>query len=275
MQLACFVVSAYLMVEFNNSNALIRIYSRMVSCSFLAMLCAANFLFGNMLGAIVLLCTVAAYTILFRTYQLKEATGWTFYAFLCIALASVAWVQMLWLVPVVWLLMWTQLSSLSWRTFMASLIGLMTPYWFITVALFYIGSFSYFANHFGELANFSPITLNPSPITLNPSPIPSLLTFAFVVSLYITGSIHYMRHSSDDKIRIRQLYGFFMIMGLADILFIILQPQHFDPLLRLLIVNTAPLIGHFLALTRTRVTNIAFFVISIASVALTILSLFS
>ena len=30
MQLVCFVVSAYLMVELNNSNALIRIYSRTV-----------------------------------------------------------------------------------------------------------------------------------------------------------------------------------------------------------------------------------------------------
>ena len=29
----CFMVSAYLMVELNNSNALIRIYSRTVSCS--------------------------------------------------------------------------------------------------------------------------------------------------------------------------------------------------------------------------------------------------
>lgn len=261
VQFVCFVVSAYLMVELNNSNALIRIYSRMVTCSFLAMLCAAAFLLGLMKGAIVLLCVIAAYTTLFRTYQNRQATGWTYYAFLCFGLASVAWVQVLWFLPVVWLLMWTQLSSLSWRTLAASLIGLLTPYWFISAALLFTGDFYYLVDHFKPLVSdfvyFQISTVNSQL---------SVVVFAFIVVLYVTGTIHYIRNSSDDKIRIRQLYGFFMGMGLASIVLIVLQPRHYDPLLRLLIVNTAPLIGHFLALTKTRITNIAFFVICAACV---------
>ena len=45
LQFASFVISSYLMVELNNSNALIRIYSRMVSCSFIMMVCISTFLF--------------------------------------------------------------------------------------------------------------------------------------------------------------------------------------------------------------------------------------
>ena len=45
--------------------------------------------------------------------------------------------------------------------------------------------------------------------------------------------------------------------------------RHLPFLLRLLIINTAPLIGHFLALTRTRFTNIAFFVIVAVTFLLT------
>jgi hypothetical protein len=41
----------------------------------------------------------------------------------------------------------------------------------------------------------------------------------------------------------------------------VLQPQHYDHLIRMMVINTAPLIGHFLALTRTRWTNMAFFAI--------------
>ncbi|MDR9825015.1 hypothetical protein RCJ22_05260, partial [Vibrio sp. FNV 38] len=40
VQFVCFFVSAYVLVELNNSNALIRIYSRTVSCSFIVLLCA-------------------------------------------------------------------------------------------------------------------------------------------------------------------------------------------------------------------------------------------
>ncbi len=269
VQLVCFAVSAYLMIELNNSNVLIRVYSRMISCSFLMMMCSASFLLGNMRGEIVMLSVIAAYIVLFRTFQDKQAAGWTYYAFLCFGLASVAWVQMLFFVPLLWLLMWTQLSSLSWRTLSASLLGLITPYWFIAAVLVFLGDLRLLVSHFVQLAE------TPFPYDYGLLRPCEILVFAFVVLLFVTGSIHFMRHRSDDKIRIRLLYGFFMSMGLATIVFLVLQPQHYSPLMQLLIVNTSPLIAHFLTLTRTRITNIAFLVISTVCVALTIFSLLS
>jgi hypothetical protein len=50
-------------------------------------------------------------------------------------------------------------------------------------------------------------------------------------------------------------------MDVVAMAFLILQPQHDDLLLRLVIITTSPLIGHFVSLTRTRLTNIAFCVI--------------
>ena len=50
-QFACLAVSTYLMVEFNNVNALLRVYSRMVSCAFLMLACTANYLTIGSLGA--------------------------------------------------------------------------------------------------------------------------------------------------------------------------------------------------------------------------------
>ena len=58
-------------------------------------------------------------------------------------------------------------------------------------------------------------------------------------------------------------------MNLATALFIALQPQHYDVLIRIMFVCTAPLIGHFLALTHTKVTNIAFFLIVIVTLVVT------
>ena len=76
------------MVELNNVNALIRIYSRMVSCSFLVLYCCANMLFPSLREALMTTCMAAAYLVLFQSYQNKQAVGITFYTFLLVGLGT-------------------------------------------------------------------------------------------------------------------------------------------------------------------------------------------
>jgi hypothetical protein len=54
-----------------------------------------------------------------------------------------------------------------------------------------------------------------------------------------------------------------------------LQPQTEDIMLRVIILTTCPLIGHFISLTYTRITNIAFCIILAVSLILTILSVWT
>ena len=51
--------------------------------------------------------------------------------------------------------------------------------------------------------------------------------------------------------------------------FLLLQPQHYYYLIRLLIISTSPLIAHYITLTSTRLTNISFILILILSILLT------
>ena len=266
-QLVCFLLSTYLMVVLNNSNALIRVYSRTISCSFIILTCAANFLFSSFAGAFFTLCITAFYVILFHTYQDKQAVGYTFYAFVCLGLASAAFVKVLWIVPIFWGCMFVYLSSLSWRTLAASIIGLITPYWLFVPIIIYQGQRHVLMAHLAKLADIQP-AIDYSHLTT-----PQVLTALFTALLAITGIVHFWRNSSADRIRIRQLYGFFTLMTvLSNVAFFVL-PQHFDILLGLLIINTAPLIGHFVTLTRTRYTNIAFYVICVTALILTAINL--
>ena len=223
-------------------------------------------LFGSMAGAIVQLCVVASLTTFFHSYQDKQSMGWIFYTFLFIGLASTVFVQILYYVPFVWLMMQIQLASLDWRTFWASLIGLLTPYWFILPVAIYQEEFGSFVTHFEQLAVFQ--LPDYSLLTVN-----QVVIFAFVVTLALTGSIHYWRNSLSDKFRIRQLYGCFTVLTVVTIVFIVAQPQHFQALMHILIIATSPLIGHFLALTYTRITNYAFYVICAAALLITLLNL--
>ncbi len=259
----CLMLAVFLFVQLNNANALIRIYSRMVSCSFAVLSTAAFFLSPRVERSVVSLCVIAAYLSLFSTYQDRQSMGRVFYAFLFLGIASTLFVQMLFFVPVLWILMAVNILSLSWRNFWASILGLAFPYWFVGGFHAYTGQMDVFLNYFLQLADFEWF-MNYEHLTWA-----QLITFAYVAILGLTGSIHFLRNSFLDKIRTRMLFEFFITMEVLTVAFLIINPVHYDFLLEILIVNTAPLIGHFIALSKTRLTNIAFCLICASAVVLT------
>ena len=255
LQFGCFALAAFLMVELNNINALIRIYSRMVSCSFLAMSCMLCFLFPSTSGAITAPLVVGSMISLFTGYQDKLSSKSSYYAFLLIGLASLTFVHILFFVPLIWLLMAFLLQCLSWRTWVASILGLLTPYWFGCCWWAWQQDFTFVLNHFMALGDFA------RPLDFSLLTVPQIVSLAVVMLFAVIGIVHYLRKYHDDKIRIRLIYDVFIWTDLTAALFLVLQPQHYDCLMRMMVINTAPLIGHFLALTRTRWTNIAFYAI--------------
>ncbi len=265
----CFAVNSLLMMELNNRNALLRIYSRMVSSSFIALSCCACFLFPQTQGAWMLLCVTASYIILFQSYQDSLSMGKTYYAFLFLGLASFDFVYILFYVPFIWLMMSKQFQTLSWRTWGASLLGLLTPYWFGVCWMIYTDQLSLLTGHIQELISFEGLFDYAS------IPHDVLFTLAWLGVLYIIGTIHYINKSYGDKIRIRMFYQFFMWMNLLSILFLIVLPAYHHSFIRLMILNTAPLIAHFMTLTSTKLTNIAFWAISIITVMLTLFNLWN
>ncbi len=251
---ATLIVSTYLMVELNNANALIRIYSRMVSCSFLMLTTMASFLFSSLRCELVMLCVITFYTIILHTYQDKSAPGLAFYAFLSLGIASVIFVKILFFVPFLWLLMGFRLLAFSPRMFIASLLGLIAPYWFILPWCFYRGDLSWLTAHFTELTTFEQL-FGGLPMVVDEH---LWITIAFVIFVSFIGIVHFLRNSSMDKIRTQMIYEMLIILQLLTITFAVLQPSQADVLLGILIINASILIAHFIALTNTKLTNIMF-----------------
>ena len=263
MQFACFVASTYIMMELNTNNALIRIYNRMVSCAFIVLASAACFLFGDAGNGAAALCVTASYLMLFRTYQDRASMGYTYYAYLLMGLAGMFCVEALMYIPILWLLGIFCLQAPSWRNFFASLFGLATPYWFASVWFIYQDSLPAALTHFSRLTD---IAMPPDYSIMTTS---HLITFIYIMVIALTGIVHYLRTSYNDKIRTRMLYQFFIIMCLASAAMLVVMPRHYDFFMRMIIINTSPLIAHFIALTRTRITNIAFYIIAVSALLLT------
>lgn len=264
IQLACYILATYLMILLNNFHALIRIYSRAITSAFIILSGVACFIFPSLEGCIVTVGLVASLLTLFTTYQNREAAGWIYYTFLILGVASVANIHFLVFIPIYWIMM-IFINSLSLRTFIASLFGLLTPYWiWIAVVLFfYKDNLTPFTNLFQPLTEVTFFNAYGS------IPLSHYLTYAFLVILAFTGIIHFLRKSYNDKIRTRQFYYSIIFFDIVVLVLLALFPQYYDLLFRPAIILTSPLIGHFIALTRTKITNIAFYLILITALLLT------
>ena len=264
IQLACYILATYLMILLNNFHALIRIYSRAITSAFIILSGVACFIFPSLEGCIVTVGLVASLLTLFTTYQNREAAGWIYYTFLILGVASVANIHFLVFIPIYWIMM-IFINSLSLRTFIASLFGLLTPYWiWIAVVLFF-----YKDNLTPFTSLFQPLTEVTFFNAYGSIPLSHYLTYAFLVILAFTGIIHFLRKSYNDKIRTRQFYYSIIFFDIVVLVLLALFPQYYDLLFRPAIILTSPLIGHFIALTRTKITNIAFYLILITALLLT------
>ena len=252
VQFAFTILSTLLMVELNNHNSLMRTYSRMVSCSFLVFITMTSLPTPSFKASIVTMSSIAFYLIIWNSYQDKRAAGWTFYAFFCVGLASLVFIQVGYFLPFLWLMMMVFTNSFSIRNFFASIIGLIMPYWFSAGYFAYTNNINGLISHFAEFINYQDL-FDYSQVTDH-----EVVNLLFLIILSTLGSIHFLHTSYADKIRTRMIYNSFILINYVSLAFIILQPQHIKELGSIMIVNTAPLTAHFITYTKGKLANIVF-----------------
>lgn len=267
VEFAITIVSTLLMVELNNKNALMRTYSRMVSCSFLALITVTSLPYPSLTGNLSTLCLIAFYLILWTSYQDHHAAGRTYYAFIFLGLASTIFVQALYYLPILWFVMMVFTNSFSIRTFMASILGVITPYWFTVGYYAYTDNLQGFISHLGNLATFQ-VPFDFSQVTNH-----QIINFSFIIILGIIGTIHFLRTSYADKIRTRMIYESLILMNAVSIIFLLLQPQHDYEIGGILIVNTSPLIAHYITFTKGKLANLSFIVMLLFAIIILLYNL--
>lgn len=259
-------VTAYALVELNNANALLRIRSRMVSATYLVLMGALAPLHAYTPQMWVPLLVLAAYHLLFRTYQSHSAEVCAFHAFLCIALCATIFPHILFFVPFYWLAMIVQLRSFSPRTFMASLLGLALPLFLLEAANFYLTRPLSAPRLWHLLGQFP----HPQYSALTEQQLVNLGTVCF---LAIAAILHFRHTKFNDKIRTRMFFYVLIVQEWLIAGFLIAQPQHYEPLFRLLILNSTPLVAHHLALTEGRWGTVYFYFSVTLLLALTVYNL--
>lgn len=149
------------------------------------------------------------------------------------------------------------------------MLGITLPYWFYAPYLAEKGEISLLVKHFLRLGEFG------KPLDFTSLTTSNIAVLAYVLLCAIIGIIHFTNQKRNDSIRIRLFFQVFITIDIATIVFLFLQPQHFEALLSVLIVTTSPLIAHFFALTHTRITNWVFILLSAAALIITIINLWT
>ena len=250
---------------------MIRIYSRSVSAAYILLSCITVWLFPSVNGAVIQLGSVLILLLLFSCYQDHQTRGRTFYIFLIASTISLLEPRYLLFAPIIWLLMATTVYSLSFRTFLASIIGLITPYWLYAGWLLFNnienpGMALIFTSRFSEIqwvTDYNALTR------------PQIIYLALLVVIFIVGTIHFWITSYMDKIRVRQIYTSLIMLTLYTLVLLAVQPQMYNVLIYMLTIAVSPIIAHFVSLTHTRLSNIFFIVMMAIIITLTGMNLWT
>ncbi len=251
-------LTAYVVLETNNANALVRIRTRMVSCLWLLLAAGTGYLHTALAPLFATCCLAIGYNQLCHTYQRPDITTESFHAHLLLALGSLVFPPMLLFSVLYVIYLMVYMRSLHLRAFLSALIGLILPYWLWMGRCIWMEDFSPLLTHLSGVVDFR-IPVLADYLSL---PLPLLSAWGLTSVLVLVSIIHYLRNCYDDKIRVRMLLYILVCQTIFLELAILLQPQFLPFLLPMQKVRASHLVAPFIAQTTSWLSN-AFFVLSI------------
>lgn len=248
------LITTFFFIEFNNVHSIIRIRTRMVSSCFLLWMGVAYFLHPQQNSTFVLLCMLLSYYTLFHSYQKSQPVRDIFHAFLFIGIGSLFFLPLLYFIPLYYWSMAVYLRSFTFKSFFAGIIGIIAPYWFLAGYALFHNDLNLLISHF----HFPTYIEIPSLSVYIGLGIERIFLFCLLGVLNLICMIHFIMTSYNDNIKTRIFFNIITLHSIAILLFLILQPQHFNILFGLLIMNSSPLLSRYFALTSSRLTDILF-----------------
>ena len=263
------LLTAFVLLEADNQQQLLRVRSRLVPCVWLFVASCLPLLHGLFEVQLPSVCLAGSFLLLLPCYQRFQPVGHVFHCFLLLAVGSLFWVPMLVLAVPMMCCLWLLMLVRTWRTFWAALIGLALPYIFVCGWWWLAGQTPLIAAHFEPLAGLARPDVTAYRSLLSGELVPFLL----ILLLGAVGAVHHLSTSFADKIRVRLMLRVFVTFMLVTALLPALLPESLAQLTALLLVSATPLIAHFFALTQSRASNLFFILVLLTFAAMALLPL--
>ena len=151
-------------------------------------------------------CLILAIYQLFTSYHDPHAKSNAYNTALLIGIGSLLWVHILWFIPIFWIGMYN-FRTLNIRTFLASLLGVGTVYWFLFAWCVWFRDFTPFTIPFAGL--FKIRFLMATGIGLL-----DWIGIAAVALLTAVSAINIITHEYEDVLRTRQFLSFLIVLSI-------------------------------------------------------------
>ena len=255
----------YLMIEINTTFTLIRTRTTLPPCIYWYLMSVFFFLHPFEWSNIAPLAFLLSIYNLFVGYESNKAPTHVFHSFLFIGLGSLAFPKLIYFTPLL-IISTITFRAMNAKSFFASILGLLTPYWLLFGYAFYQNEMQLFHSLTKEMVHFYPINYSELQNT-------ELIAGLFCTILLIISSVHYFQVAYLDKTRTRIYLSFLAFSGWWTTLIMVLQPQCLHTLLPIQLISSAFLSGHLFTLTRNKFSSLFFIVTFILFIALMVFNL--
>lgn len=253
-----YAVVGYLLFEFNTNFAFIKAKSP-IQISFFLLLIAC---FPKLATDNYQLSTIGiliALFFLFRSYQEKISVNKLFYSFVFLSISSLLQPYYAWLIPIFWIGA-SQFLSLNVRSFAASIVGILLPYWLLWCFCYLQDTLSVFYSRISSIINFQPFKLIPT--------ISEQIGLGYLLLLLLVATIYHHLHKYSEKLRTRSYISFLIGLGMILIIACCFQVGLYSQLLPILISIISLIVGHFFSVARGRMVNLYFIFVLVSIISL-------
>lgn len=247
----------YFLVGLNNRFGLIRVRASVQTSLYFLFVSVCPALHGLSMGQCAAACLLPSLYFLFRSYQSEQAAAWLFHSFVFLGAAGLFFPPLLWIVPVFWVGAYS-FRSLHWRSFLASWLGGLLPYWLLFGHAYWHDRMDLWQAPFIEAIRSLGVSSWQMEMNMG-------IMAACLLVWFIVGSLHGLATAHEDKLRTRACLYFCILLGVCLGVLTALSPSLVVDWLPLCLIPVCILCGHFFALTHSRQSN-AFFVVSLVGV---------
>jgi hypothetical protein len=212
-------------------------------------------------------CLILAMYQLFISYHDRQAVGKAFNAALFIGAGSLFWIHILWFFPLFWTGMYN-FKTLNIRTFLASLTGLSTVYWFLLLWCFLRWDFTPFTVPFSALGDINFLQVTGVGAT-------DWVIIIYLAFLTLISSLYIIVHEHDENIRTRQYLFFLIVFAVMSFALFFLYEQSSDEFLCIAYMPVSILLTHFFTIRKGKKRYWGFYLSVVVYIVLSFIRLWN
>lgn len=256
------LLAGYIIIELNTSYSLIRTRTSFHVSLYAIFVGVSLFLHPFQTVWYTIPLFLLALHQLCRTLESDEKVTSLFHAFFLLAIAILLEPHFVLLLPFFWLGMFI-LNAQSGKGFLASLLGLATPYWLLLAYTFLKDDVTPFDSLYQSTTLISPLNYSAVPA------LPQLLIMGAILFITLICTLYYLNHTYLDKSRTRTYFYLLLLCQFTLYSIMVLFPLRMELFFALSLPISALVTGHFFTLTHNRFSNLFFITIFVMIITVT------